>query len=830
MAVPAVFAKGALVSGTGAITPSIPTGTVDGDDFFLVVEDTNEGTRTAPTDWTQLPNSPQTVGSGAVAGSVRLSVFHRRQVGSTAPASPSVADMGNHAAAMILVVRGGASGTPWEATAGGTSAATTSFSAPGVTTTSPNALILHFAATDKDLADTALLTSVANANLSNLAVIHQEAVATGVGGGIFILTGRKVSAGATGTTTATADASEELCYLTIALTGETVSGLPSGVYWNPVDCAANIALTNSYLTATAANDFWLGSVRANQAITGKKFWRIVLGSQDATDTYVRVGAAQETVALTENLETAVNSTTLAWRWDTTNVPIYDDGAGTNSGVTFADGDIVDVAVDADARVIYFGKNGTWVLSHNPAAGTGGVSLNTGAYYPIVQLRTGASITARFQDDGSGLLPSGYSWLDAITGYNITITPAAVPIGGATVNPVKATAYSVTITPAPMPITGAAVAQAFGQTLAITPASVPIAGAAVTPFRSVSYAVTIAQAAVPITGGAVSPFQTVAYATSLSSGALPITGASVSPFKAVDYSPTITPAAVPVAGATLAPFQTVSYSVAISAASVPVTGSAVAPFKTTAYAITVSPAGVPIAGAALTASFGRAITIAAAGVPIVGQPVAPFFSRTEAISASGVPITGVALSPFMGGSYAVGITSSSVPLVGASVEAFQTRFWSVAVTPASVPIVGTTVNPFSSRVYGVSVAAGAIAIAGATVNLQQSAQGGIAITPSSVPVVGLAVSPFKTVSYATTIAAGALPVTGQPFRIAVEVVPASLPIQGAAVSPVFGQVALRRRPTQPRTHATALAPTRRPNVQTAVRHGTSAYYPTRRRAG
>jgi hypothetical protein len=309
MAVPAVFAKGALVSGTGALTPSIPTGTVDGDDFFLVVEDTNEGTRTAPTDWTQLPNSPQTVGSGAVAGSVRLSVFHRRQVGSTAPASPSVADMGNHAAAMILVVRGGASGTPWEATAGGTSAATTSFSAPGVTTTSPNALILHFAATDKDLADTALLTSVANANLSNLAVIHQEAVATGVGGGIFILTGRKVSAGATGTTTATADASEELCYLTIALTGETVSGLPSGVYWNPVDCAANIALTNSYLTATAANDFWLGSVRANQAITGKKFWRIVLGSQDATDTYVRVGAAQETVALTENLETAVNSTT-----------------------------------------------------------------------------------------------------------------------------------------------------------------------------------------------------------------------------------------------------------------------------------------------------------------------------------------------------------------------------------------------------------------------------------------------------------------------------------------------------------------------------------------
>ena len=49
-----------------------------------------------------------------------------------------------------------------------------------------------------------------------------------------------------------------------------------------------------------------------------------------------------------------------------------DGAGSqnSAGTTVAQGDIIQVAYDADTGRIYFGKNGTWLNSADPAAGTG----------------------------------------------------------------------------------------------------------------------------------------------------------------------------------------------------------------------------------------------------------------------------------------------------------------------------------------------------------------------------------------------------------------------------------------------------------------------------
>ena len=59
-----------------------------------------------------------------------------------------------------------------------------------------------------------------------------------------------------------------------------------------------------------------------------------------------------------------------------------DGAGGQNaaGTTFAQGDIVRVAYDADTGKLYFGKNDTWLNSADPAAGTGNLETTSAPEY------------------------------------------------------------------------------------------------------------------------------------------------------------------------------------------------------------------------------------------------------------------------------------------------------------------------------------------------------------------------------------------------------------------------------------------------------------------
>lgn len=103
-----------------------------------------------------------------------------------------------------------------DVSAGTTQSATTSFSFPGVTTTKPNCLIAHFVANDRDAASTSNLSSITNANLTDLTKQFDQTVSTGQGGGLALITGVKASAGATGNTTATNAASNTNASITLA--------------------------------------------------------------------------------------------------------------------------------------------------------------------------------------------------------------------------------------------------------------------------------------------------------------------------------------------------------------------------------------------------------------------------------------------------------------------------------------------------------------------------------------------------------------------------------------------------------------------------------------
>jgi len=61
-------------------------------------------------------------------------------------------------------------------------------------------------------------------------------------------------------------------------------------------------------------------------------------------------------------------TSNSWGWYGAS-SIYNNGGGI-FGATFAANDVIQIAFDADAGKLWFGKNGTWLNSGNPAAGTG----------------------------------------------------------------------------------------------------------------------------------------------------------------------------------------------------------------------------------------------------------------------------------------------------------------------------------------------------------------------------------------------------------------------------------------------------------------------------
>ena len=200
MAMPTVYAVGAAASGTGAITPAIPTGTVAEDVLILFVETQNEAVP-AVTGYAEVINSPVSVATGTIT---RLTVRWHRATGDES-GTVSVGDPGDHAVARIVGVRGViATGDPWNVTAASASlVSSTAVSCPTITTTVDNCLILAAAATGTDVASTAHITSWTNANLANITEQCDNWVTSGGGGGLGVASGEKATAGLVGATTAT---------------------------------------------------------------------------------------------------------------------------------------------------------------------------------------------------------------------------------------------------------------------------------------------------------------------------------------------------------------------------------------------------------------------------------------------------------------------------------------------------------------------------------------------------------------------------------------------------------------------------------------------------
>lgn len=220
-------------SATAASCSFASSGRIAGDTLFALVETANQAVTIATAGFVEVPtHSPQSRGTAGAAGGVRGTLFKKWPSDGT-ETTVTTSDSGDHQYISGFVARGaGGAEVQVDVGDGNNVAATTSGSFGGVTTTGNDRLIAHFVATDRDFTGSSWGTPT-NANLANLTKRFDNGTATGSGGGVAIITGEKLVAGATGNTIATQAASAAYCWITLALKnaaggGGTLTGSASG--------------------------------------------------------------------------------------------------------------------------------------------------------------------------------------------------------------------------------------------------------------------------------------------------------------------------------------------------------------------------------------------------------------------------------------------------------------------------------------------------------------------------------------------------------------------------------------------------------------------------
>ena len=175
--------------------------------------------------------------------------------------------------------------------------------------------------------------------------------------------------------------------------------------WNPSDKHAQIALSDGNLTATmTSTDGYARGVRAiiSKAV-GKFYFEIKVVK--ASGGYHGIGKS------TATKDQKVGQDSSGWGYEAAGGYTWHNNSSTSRTTTFADNDIMQVAVDLDNGYIWWGKNGTWIASGDPANGTNPMySSISGDIFPMgSQVGNGNSFTANFGDSAfAHSVPSGFT--------------------------------------------------------------------------------------------------------------------------------------------------------------------------------------------------------------------------------------------------------------------------------------------------------------------------------------------------------------------------------------------------------------------------------------
>lgn len=219
MAIPTLVDVSAKATGTGAVTPALPA-SMQANDIVILVASTIAGgsisitANGSITTWTALTGSPIDV-----TGGEKLYVWWGRwSSGSTGPTCTPGSD---HCIAATAAFRGCPSGSsPIGVNTTGTEATSdTSLSfATGISSASDQNLVFLIATSGQDAnLDQGVSSTAANTSLTSVLNIFGYNTNAGGGGGIYMATGQKLSAGSLGTWTATYNNASAKAYICFAL-------------------------------------------------------------------------------------------------------------------------------------------------------------------------------------------------------------------------------------------------------------------------------------------------------------------------------------------------------------------------------------------------------------------------------------------------------------------------------------------------------------------------------------------------------------------------------------------------------------------------------------
>jgi hypothetical protein len=135
---------------------------------------------------------------------------------------------------------------------------------------------------------------------------------------------------------------------------------------NPLDTSASISILNGNLASNNANTSWYSARSSFGMSSGKWYWEF----QYTSYLYARFGIAKAQMALSNY----VGADAYGWSYYSTTGNKANNGVDSAYGATFAVGDIIGVAFDADNGTLTFYKN-------NVSQSTAFTGLTSGPYFP-----------------------------------------------------------------------------------------------------------------------------------------------------------------------------------------------------------------------------------------------------------------------------------------------------------------------------------------------------------------------------------------------------------------------------------------------------------------
>ena len=186
-----------------------------------------------------------------------------------------------------------------------------------------------------------------------------------------------------------------------------VGGTVRGNYctMNPLRIGPDLTLSNGNLDiTTGATSSKIVSSTIGMT-TGKWYWEATLTASGE----ILIGVEDGTAVLAQYAGSNANT----WAYDSANGQIYNNGSGSVYGASLTTGDVLGIAVDADAKKIWFAKNGTWQNSGSPTGGTNAAFTTLPALtFPVFSpYNAGSGCSANFgQRPFAYTAPSGFKAL------------------------------------------------------------------------------------------------------------------------------------------------------------------------------------------------------------------------------------------------------------------------------------------------------------------------------------------------------------------------------------------------------------------------------------